>query len=116
MAWTSVVYFLFWAAAFALMMRFGCGSHIMGHGRRRQESPEEATRPHGKCEAVAQSATDPVCGMSVQTSAAKSAAFGGSIYYFCSADCRDKFESAPATYAKKSPASKEEHRHGSCCQ
>jgi hypothetical protein len=25
-------YYLLWAGAFFLMMRFGCGAHIMGHG------------------------------------------------------------------------------------
>ena len=31
MSWTSISYFLLWAAAFALMMRFGCGAHVFGH-------------------------------------------------------------------------------------
>jgi hypothetical protein len=29
---SSVLYFLVWALAFFVMMRFGCGSHVMGHG------------------------------------------------------------------------------------
>ena len=27
--------FLLWGALFFVMMRFGCGAHIMGHGHRR---------------------------------------------------------------------------------
>ena len=26
------LYFLLWGAFFFMMMRFGCGAHIMGHG------------------------------------------------------------------------------------
>ena len=28
----TYLYFLLWGAFFFLMMRFGCGAHIMGHG------------------------------------------------------------------------------------
>ena len=30
----DVLYYGFWAGLFFLMMRFGCGRHIMGHGHR----------------------------------------------------------------------------------
>ncbi len=28
----SLIYFLIWGGLFFLMMRFGCGAHVMGHG------------------------------------------------------------------------------------
>ena len=30
----TYLYFLLWGAFFLVMMRFGCGAHIMGHGHR----------------------------------------------------------------------------------
>jgi YHS domain-containing protein len=35
---------------------------------------------------------DPVCGTFVSTSTSLQKKAGGEIYYFCSADCRDKFK------------------------
>ncbi|MBI3777625.1 MAG: heavy metal translocating P-type ATPase [Gammaproteobacteria bacterium] len=44
-------------------------------------------------------ATDPVCGMSVdEKSAAGKQAHEGTVYYFCSAACLDKFKANPAAY------------------
>jgi len=46
--------------------------------------------------------TDPVCGMKVDPHTARHrAAHGGRTYYFCSARCREKFESDPAHYLEK---------------
>ena len=47
-------------------------------------------------------ATDPICGMTVDMAAARHThAFGGSTWYFCSKHCLDKFEAAPERYAKR---------------
>ena len=27
----DILYYVFWAGLFIVMMRFGCGAHIMGH-------------------------------------------------------------------------------------
>ncbi|MCK9994604.1 MAG: hypothetical protein Dbin4_03124 [Alphaproteobacteria bacterium] len=37
----SLLYFALWAGLIFVMMRFGCGAHIMGHGghRRRHHAP-----------------------------------------------------------------------------
>ena len=44
-------------------------------------------------------ATDPVCGMRVSTAtAAATESFGGETYYFCSADCRARFDQRPEDY------------------
>ena len=44
-------------------------------------------------------ATDPVCGMDVkQQSAAGESNFEGETYYFCSKDCKRKFDQDPEQY------------------
>lgn len=43
--------------------------------------------------------TDPVCGMSIEsTKAAAHETFHDKTYYFCSTQCRDDFKKAPQKY------------------
>lgn len=107
----TLIYFLLWAVLIVAMMRFGCGAHVLGHSRHRhgRSSPSGDVRwiPPEKD-------TDPVCGMTVETAKARSSVYGGYVYYFCSQDCRDKFEASPADFAK-GPATTSrpmEHVHG----
>ena len=48
---------------------------------------------------------DPVCGMDVDPKdpevAARKVEHGGKSYYFCSDDCRTKFQANPATYSNR---------------
>ena len=112
----NVLYFLVFAGLFFVMMRFGCGAHIMGHAHHHGE-----TRPddHGDDDlrwVPPGQAVDPVCGMTVQTAGAKSAVHDGDVYYFCSQDCREKFEAAPASHVKLTPASSQQReKHHGCC-
>jgi YHS domain-containing protein len=95
---------LFWGLLFFLMMRFGCGAHIMGgHGHH---------GGHGKADDTAEGQTkDPVCGMAVDRDKSTAAsAYHGKTYHFCSASCRDKFEQAPEKYL--GGAGQGEHQHG----
>lgn len=99
----SLGWIVFWGLLFFLVMRFGCGSHIGGHGHH---------GGHGRSDEPAGGATkDPVCGMTVdpQKSTAASA-YRGKTYHFCSASCRDKFEQAPEKYL--GGAAPGEHQHG----
>ncbi len=58
-------------------------------------------------------ARDPVCGMSVDpTTATQRAAYGGTMYYFCSADCRSAFVKDPARYAAPAGAVVGRATHG----
>ena len=41
---------------------------------------------------------DPVCGKTVSTATAKPSVHEGSVYYFCSRECREVFEAAPEQY------------------
>jgi len=51
-------------------------------------------------------AIDPVCGMSVDESAAPAKAdYQGQAYYFCSTECKAKFQREPQKYLKDQPTS-----------
>jgi YHS domain-containing protein len=90
---------LFWGALFYLMMRFGCGAHMMGgHGGHGSHGGSGGEK-------------DPVCGMAVDPEkAAGASVHAGKTYYFCSTSCRDKFEKEPAQYAAGS--ARDDHQHG----
>ncbi len=50
-------------------------------------------------------AIDPVCGMEVKEDDAKAnTQFAGKKYYFCSEDCRTKFEDHPEEYMETAAA------------
>jgi YHS domain-containing protein len=114
----TLLYFLIWGALIFLMMRFGCGAHVMGHGHGHEDSHAQGRgSPSGGNIrwTPPEKDVDPVCGMTIGTANAKSAVHEGHVYYFCSQDCREKFEAAPASYLK-SPANAShvmEHHHGS---
>ncbi len=106
------------AGALLLMMRFGCGAHVMSHAHQHGDSGPGGARDGsggGRGRAPAQD-VDPVCGMTVDPASAKSAAYQGQVYYFCSQTCREKFEAAPGSYAKSAGAAAggHEHHHGCC--
>jgi P-type Cu+ transporter len=51
---------------------------------------------------------DPVCGMLVRPEeAAGMREYEGRTYYFCSADCRGKFDQAPERYVERRTSSHE---------
>ena len=101
----NILYFLLLAGLFFVMMRFGCGAHIMGHSHHHGgPSSDERGGDNNVRWAPPNRAVDPVCGMTVQTADAKSAVHDGDVYYFCSQDCRGKFEAAPARYVRQRAA------------
>jgi YHS domain-containing protein len=95
----NVLYLLLWAGLFFVMMRYGCGAHIMGHGHHHDTGTDSNNGGNVRWLPPDQ-VVDPVCGMTVQTANAKTAVQDGHVYYFCSENCRQKFEAAPASYAK----------------
>lgn len=97
---STIGYLLFWAVLFFVMMRFGCGAHVMGH---HHHGHREGQDGDGRWTGAAE-VRDPVCGKTVSTADAKSSIWAGHAYYFCSQDCRDKFEAAPRTYLGSVPA------------
>lgn len=76
---------LIFGLLFFLMMRFGCGAHMMHGG-------------HGGRSAGATGGTDPVCGMRIAEDSGYSKVHQGQTYQFCSRTCLDKFDREPDTY------------------
>jgi YHS domain-containing protein len=112
----SILYLLVWAGLFLLMMRFGCGAHVMGHGHHHGRSTGDGRNAPsdsaGRWTAPPKD-VDPVCHMTVETANAKTAVHDGHVYHFCSQDCRGKFEEDPKKYltsSQNSPFPKE-HSH-----
>ncbi len=85
----SLGWLLLWGAVFLAVMRYGCGAHVLGGHR--------GHGGHGR--AGAGGVRDPVCGMEVDPRTALSHTHAGAAYYFCSANCRDRFAEAPERYA-----------------
>lgn len=87
----SLAWLIVWGGAFYVMMRYGCGAHMMGgHGGHGGHSQQPGDGNDVK---------DPVCGMSIDPDKSKAASvYQGLTYYFCSSSCRDKFEKSPAQY------------------
>ena len=95
----QLIFFAFWAGLIYLMMRFGCGAHIMGHGHRQaQDEPGKGDGSAPRWVAPAKD-VDPVCGKTVATDNAKSSVYAGNVYYLCSRECREVFEAAPDLYS-----------------
>ncbi len=106
----ALIYFIFWAGFIFLMMRFGCGAHIMGHGPGKNSSKNEPGNLNAQEFSWVPPETDidPVCKKSIATKDAKSSVYGGSVYYFCSRDCREVFEAAPDLYVGTAGAGQQE--------
>lgn len=98
----ALLYFLLWAGLIFLMMRVGCGAHVMGHGhgnaKRRHGGREAGVAAKGLRWVPPAKDIDPVCGKTVDTDDAKPSIRDGSVYYFRSRECRDTFEAAPDQY------------------
>jgi len=74
---------LIFAGLFYLMMRFGCGAHMLrGHN---SDKPDTEY-------------TDPVCHMKVESDQGYGMMYKGALVRFCSRKCMDKFELEPALY------------------
>jgi YHS domain-containing protein len=116
----TLAYFLIWGALIFFMMRFGCGAHVMGHGHGHHHDdarPDISSTARGARWTPPAKDIDPVCGMTVETAGAKSSVYDGHVHYFCSQECREKFETSPRSYtngASSSPLNMEhshEHQH-----
>ena len=84
--------FLIFGGLFFLMMRYGCGAHMMhgGHGGHGGHGS------HGAGNDVKH--TDPVCGMEVDMSQGYGKMHEGQLYRFCSRNCLDQFDADPEKY------------------
>ncbi len=110
----TLAYFLLWGAFIFLMMRFGCGAHIMGHGHSRRHSggmPGASQSSGGTGSSPPSKEIDPVCGMTVEMAEAKSTVHDGNVYHFCSQNCREKFEVSPQSYLGRAASSPRDMEH-----
>jgi YHS domain-containing protein len=112
----TLVYFLIWGAIIFFMMRFGCGAHVMGHGHGHRHDggkPDTSPSAGGARWTPPTKDIDPVCGMTIETAGSKSTVYDGHVYYFCSQDCREKFEASPKWYTSGAASSPHnmEHSH-----
>ena len=87
---------LLFAGFFYLMMRFGCGAHMVhgghgGHGKGEHKGHGE----HGAQEGFPK---DPVCGMDVTPGQGYVENYKGRELRFCSRKCLDKFDAEPHRY------------------
>jgi len=81
----GLLWLLIFAGLFYVMMRFGCGAHMV-HGH-------DHDGDHGDTR-------DPVCGMKVSANRGYAKMHEGSMYRFCSRECLDRFEAEPDRYLK----------------
>jgi YHS domain-containing protein len=88
----AVLPWLIYGALFYVMMRYGCGSHMLhghaGHGH----------GGHGGTASPPDSSKDPVCGMSVEGGQGYTKNHEGRELHFCSRQCLDKFDAEPRRY------------------
>lgn len=94
-----LLYFAVWAALAYLMLRTGCAAGASGEGSGKGQ------RNHGHGSGSPQlrwvppeTDVDPVCGETVRPATAKPSVVDGMVFYFCSRECRERFEIAPQTY------------------
>ena len=91
----TLLYFLLFAGLFLLMMRFGCGSHVMGHSHHGGGSSTVHRHQNtggGALGWTPDTALDPVCGMKVNPRSTKwHSQYKEEQYYFCSQHCLNKF-------------------------
>lgn len=81
---------LLFAVSFYLMMRFGCGAHMIhGHGNHAGHHAGGEMKGGQK---------DPVCGMDVAEGSGYVKMHERRSLRFCSRKCLDKFEQNPAAY------------------
>jgi len=78
--------FLLFAGFFYLMMRYGCGAHMIhGHSQKSGSVPKPI---------------DPVCGMEVNDDQGYGKVHEGVLYRFCSRSCLNKFDQMPEKYMR----------------
>ncbi len=95
---------LIFAGLFFVMMRYGCGAHMM-HGH-------QGSHEHDRQNKNQQKHIDPVCGMEVDVEQGYGKMHDGNLYRFCSRDCLDKFEADPEQYLKNQDHGGHHHEGG----
>jgi YHS domain-containing protein len=95
----AFLYFLLWVAVSMLALRFGIAASA-SHHRRNRTAGSASGRSANLRWVPPETDTDPVCGKAVDPAQAKSSVYDGYVYYFCSRECRERFETAQETYLR----------------
>lgn len=83
--------FLLFAVLFYVMMRYGCGAHMIhGHGSHGSHKEQGSGR-----------FIDPVCGKEVDPDQGYGVMHEGDLYRFCSRHCLDRFDAQPSLFIKQ---------------
>ncbi len=98
---------LLFAAFFFLMMRFGCGSHMMHGHASHGDSKNGASSDNDKFAKY----IDPVCDMEVEAEQGYGKMYQGTLYRFCSRSCLDKFDDDPDRYLNSTQDNIKEKHH-----
>jgi YHS domain-containing protein len=83
--------FLLFAVLFYVMMRYGCGAHMI-HGHH---------SGHGSQDTDGVKLIDPVCGKEVDPNQGYGVMHEGDLYRFCSRHCLDQFDGQPSLFTQK---------------
>ncbi len=86
----GLLWLLVFGVFFFVMMRYGCGAHMMHGGHKHGSHVASGIEPS--------SDQDPVCGMSVAPDKGYSMAWSGTTFRFCSRNCLEKFEAGPEEF------------------
>ncbi len=98
--------FLLFAALFYIMMRYGCGAHMIhGHGGGKHEGHGEHNDAQGA------KFIDPVCDMEVEPDQGYGMMHEGNLYRFCSRKCLDQFDTQPSLFTHNPKHQEESHEH-----
>ncbi len=73
-----------------------CGSH--GGGRENENETDGNDEPRW---VAPRESVDPVCGETLSTDDARPSVHDGQVYYFCSHQCREAFETAPGEFTAR---------------
>lgn len=109
----AFIYFLLWVAVSLLALRLGIGASASGYGRNRAAVPNDDHdngRGSGLRWIPPETDTDPVCGRVVDPARAKPSVYDGYVYYFCSRNCRERFEADPESYMDERRQSETAHQ------
>ena len=87
----GLISLLLFAGFFYLMMRYGCGAHMLhgGHGK------------HGHHDGSDVKHIDPVCGMQISPEEGYGMMHDGRLFRFCSRSCLDKFDAEPDSFLNR---------------
>jgi YHS domain-containing protein len=76
------------AAFFFIMMRIGCGTHMVRGGHGKYDHKDGSDVKH----------IDPVCGVQISPAEGYGKTHDGWLFRFCSGTCLDKFEADPRIF------------------